>query len=168
TLAFYWKEITTWTAVVDALLVVVVIPWVLSIKKETTSAIAWSLLVLFVPIFGALLFFLFGYQSVYRPLVRKRRHRSSFRATNPAGRHPAAVEAASAEPPDATWEGMGRLATRLDAYPLTSGNALSFYYEGRSAFDAMFVAVQSAKHHIHAEFYIVDYDSVGREFLELL
>src|SRR5207244_8795094 len=67
-----------------------------------------------------------------------------------------------------TWEGMGRLASQLDAYPLTSGNRLTFYHEGRAAFDAMYAAVRSARHHVHAEFYIVDYDSVGREFLELI
>jgi cardiolipin synthase len=167
-MSFYWAEITTWTAVVDALLVIAAIPWVLSIKKEPTSAIAWLLLVVFLPIFGVLLFILFGYQSVYRPLVRKRRHRSSFRATNPTGRQPAEGEAASTEPGELTWEGMGRLASQLDAYPITSGNALSFYYNGASAFEAMYAAVRAAKHHIHAEFYIFDYDSVGREFLALL
>ena len=105
TLSVYWAEITTWTFVVDVVLVIAVIPWVLSIKKEPTSAIAWSLLVLFLPIFGVLLFILFGYQSVYRPLVRKRRHRSSFRATNPTGRHPAGGETASAEPPNPLGKG---------------------------------------------------------------
>jgi cardiolipin synthase A/B len=167
-LAGYWREITTWTVVLDAVLVVAVIPWVLSIKKEPTSAIAWSLLVLFVPLVGVFLFVLFGYQSVYRPLIRKRRHRRTFRATNPTGGHPVAAEAASAEPPDRTWEGMGRLASQLDAYPLTSGNLLTFYHAGAPAFDAMFAAVQNAKHHVHAEFYIFEYDTVGRQFLDLL
>jgi cardiolipin synthase len=168
TVSYYWAEITTWTAVVDVLLVIAVIPWVLAIKKEPTSAIAWSLLVVFLPIVGVLLFVLFGYQSVYRPLVRKRRHRSSFRVTNPAGQLAAKSEAASSEPGEMTWEGMGRLASQLDAYPITSGNALSFYYNGASAFEAMYAAVREARHHIHAEFYIFDYDSVGREFLALL
>jgi len=167
-LSFYWAEITTWTAVVDVLLVIAAVPWVLSIKKEPTSAIAWSLVVVFLPIFGVLLFTLFGYQSVYRPLVRKRRHRSSFRETNPAGRRPGHGEVASAAPGESTWEGMGRLASQLDAYPITSGNELTFYYNGASAFEAMYAAVRSARHHIHAEFYIFDYDSVGREFLALL
>src|SRR5437764_9928529 len=153
---------------VDIPLVLVAIPWVLAIKKEPSSAIAWALLVLFVPLGGVVLFVLFGYQSVYRPLVRKRRHRSAFRAKNPAGRHPVGAEAASAEPPEQTWEEMGRLARQLDAYPLTYGNRLEFYHDGRSAFDAMFAAVRAAKHHIHAEFYIVEYDDVGREFLDLL
>ena len=132
TVSYYLAEITTWTAVVDVLLVIAVIPWVLAIKKEPTSAIAWSLLVVFLPIVGVLLFILFGYQSVYRPLVRKRRHRSSFRETNPAGQRPAKSEAASAEPGETTWEGMGRLARQLDAYPITSGNCAELLLQRRS------------------------------------
>src|SRR5438477_356556 len=100
TLAYYWREITAWTFVVDIPLVLIAIPWVLTIKKEPSSTIAWALLVLFVPLGGVVLFVLFGYQSVYRPLVRKRRHRSAFRARNPVGRHAVGTEAASAEPPE--------------------------------------------------------------------
>ena len=78
------------------------------------------------------------------------------------------VEAEQAEPTDTTWEGMGRLADRLDAYPLTAGNKITLYSEGRPAFDALFEAVRAAKHHIHVEFFIIQYDNLGRQFLDLL
>src|SRR4051812_22396386 len=113
TLAEYWKDITAWAAVIDGILILVTIPWVLAIKKESISALAWCLLVIFLPLEGAVLFILFGYQSVHRPLKRKRRHRQRFRAKTPAGRHPMHVEAEQAEDTDKTWEGMGRLARRL-------------------------------------------------------
>jgi cardiolipin synthase len=164
----YWQDITAWTAVIDAALIIVVIPWVLSIKKEAISAIAWCLLVVLLPIFGVLLFVLFGYQSVHRPLKRKRRHRESFRVRNPAGRHPVHAEAGRAENPDETWEGMGRLASRLDAYPLTGGNNLTFYSEGKPAFNDMLAAIRAAEQHVHLEFFIFQYDNLGRQFLDLL
>lgn len=167
-LADYWQEITTWTAVVDAVLMLVIVPWVLAIKKEAISAIAWCLLVIFVPIFGAVFFILFGYQSVHRPLKRKRRHRQSFRVRNPAGRHPVHSEAERAEDADDTWEGMGRLARRLDAYPVTAGNRLTFYHEGKPAFDDMLAAIRAAEHHVHVQFFIFQYDTLGRQFLDLL
>ncbi|HEY1375959.1 MAG TPA: PLDc N-terminal domain-containing protein, partial [Gemmataceae bacterium] len=168
TLTTYWQEITAWTAVIDAVLIVTVVPWVLAIKKEAISAIAWCLLVVFIPIFGAVLFVLFGYQSVHRPLKRKRRHRHAFRVRNPAGRQPVHAEAEQAENPDDTWEGMGRLASRLDAYPVTDGNKLTFYHEGKPAFDDMIAAIRAADHHVHLEFFIFQYDTLGRQFLDLL
>src|SRR5262249_24733654 len=50
----------------------------------------------------------------------------------------------------------------------TSGNLLTFYHDGPSAFAAMFDAVRAAKHHVHAEFYIFEFDEIGRQFLDLL
>jgi cardiolipin synthase len=168
TITFYWREITAWAAVIDGVLILVTIPWVLAIKKEAVSAIAWCLLVILVPILGVILFVLFGYQSVHRPLNRKRRHRQDFRTKNPAGRQPLHVEAEQEEDPDQTWEGMGRLARRLDAYPLTAGNKLTFYHDGRPAFDDMLAAIRAAEHHVHMEFFIFQYDELGRQFLDLL
>ncbi len=49
-----------------------VVPWIMSLKKESTSAVAWCLLVIFLPIFGAILFITFGYHSIYRPLKKKK------------------------------------------------------------------------------------------------
>jgi cardiolipin synthase len=168
TLAHYWQDIAAWTGVIDFVMIVVVVPWVLAIKKEAISAIAWCLTVILVPIFGAVLFVLFGYQSVHRPLKRKVRHRREFRVRNPAGRAPQHAEADKAEDPAETWEGMGRLARRLDAYPVTAGNKLTFYSEGRPAFDDMLAAIRAATHHVHLEFFIFQYDTLGRQFLELL
>jgi cardiolipin synthase len=168
TLARYWQDIAAWTGVIDVVLIVVVVPWVLAIKKEAISAIAWCLTVILLPLLGALLFVLFGYQSVHRPLKRKVQHRREFRERNPAGRNAQHAEADQTEDPDDTWEGMGRLARRLDAYPVTAGNKLTFYSEGKPAFDDMFAAIRAAKHHVHLEFFIFQYDELGRQFLDLL
>src|SRR5438874_4208798 len=110
TLTNYWHYITWALAFVDLVIVLPFIAWILSLKKESTSAIAWCLLVILLPLFGALLFVLFGYQNVSRPLKRKRQHRLRFRSkpsTLP-------VEAATpSEAPVAGYEGLGQLAARL-------------------------------------------------------
>src|SRR5437868_5917445 len=67
------------TFFLDAAVTLITIPWILMTKKESTSAVAWCLLVFFVPFLGSLLFVLFGYQHVHRPLKRKRRHKTHFR-----------------------------------------------------------------------------------------
>src|SRR5262245_42464112 len=73
-----WQWAVSWLAVIDAIVVLVAIPVILSVKKEATSAVAWCLLVVFIPILGALFFLVFGYQSIYRPLKRKKRHRQRY------------------------------------------------------------------------------------------
>src|SRR5262249_7166125 len=130
----------------------VVIPWILSLKKETTSAIAWCLLVILIPIFGVILFVLFGYQSVNRPLKRKKAHRERYRRKSGM----ALTDETSARHIvlDAGYEGLGRLATRLGGSVTMTGNSVELYHDGRTAFDAMFAAVKAAQHHIHLEFFI--------------
>src|SRR5438105_15056885 len=70
-------------ALVDALLIVLVIPWILLKKRNPTVAVAWCLIVLFVPVLGAVLFWAFGYNYVHRRVRRKRSHRQSFPAHHP-------------------------------------------------------------------------------------
>src|SRR4051794_40131815 len=79
TIANSWHWITGSIAAIDGLLLVLIIPWILSLKKEATSAVAWCLLVVFLPVFGALLFVMFGYQSIQRPLKLKLKHRRRYR-----------------------------------------------------------------------------------------
>ena len=73
-----WEGIVLVTLVLEPLLVVGTICWVLMTKKETSSTVAWCLTVILLPLLGSLLFVLFGYQHVSKPLARKRKHRSRF------------------------------------------------------------------------------------------
>src|SRR6516162_5356308 len=57
----------------------VTIGWILAIKRDPMSALAWCLTVLLLPYIGPFLFYVFGYQHVYRPLKQKRQHMRAFR-----------------------------------------------------------------------------------------
>src|SRR5437867_10120676 len=74
----YLELITPATALLGPLLTAVTIAWILITKKNSTSAVAWCLLVFFLPIIGPLFFLLFGWQHVNRPLRRKRRQKKIF------------------------------------------------------------------------------------------
>ncbi len=164
TLSEYWHVITVAFAAFDFVLVVATIVWILWLKKESASAIAWCLLVILVPLFGALLFVLFGYQSVNRPLKRKRQHRVRFRAKSATP-----VDAAvPAQGSNRGYRGLAQLATRLGATWPVGGNRVEFFNEGRTAFDAIFTAIEAAKHHIHMQFFIFRNDELGRKMLDVL
>jgi cardiolipin synthase len=165
TITNYWHYITAAFAIVDLVIVLPFIAWILSLKKESTSAIAWCLLVILLPLFGALLFVLFGYQNVHRPLKRKRQHRLRFR-TKPAT---LPIEAATpSQAPVAGYEGLGHLAARLGATWPIGGNRVEFFSEGRTAFDSVFAAIEAAKHHIHVQFFIFRADKLGTKLLSAL
>lgn len=157
--AIDWASITGALALFNIALSAGTVFWVLTVKREPTSALAWCLLVLFLPIFGSLLFVLLGYQSIHVPLRRKRRHAEEFRTRPDA---PESLETPSG------YEGLAGLASRLGARPMVGGNAVELYHDGATAYDAMLAAIQSAKHHIHMQFFIARGDESGRRFMTAL
>lgn len=175
-----WDELLAWwpilVALADLILVVGVGAWVLMTKTDATSAVAWCLLLLFLPFVGAIVFWLFGYQHVSRPLKRKRQQKEKYRASgrgsrgNPestvlgvqAGQHPDTVRQA------AFPLNLAGLAQRLEAYPLRGGNKVTLYHEGPPAFEAMLKAIRNAKHHVHLMTFIYQPDETGQAFVDAL
>ena len=79
------------------------------------------------------LFVLLGYNHVHRPVSRKKRHKTLFRRADPPSLPAAATPGPEETHSEPGWEGMARLAQKLDAFPLTHGNRVEFFYEGHPA-----------------------------------
>lgn len=158
----YWPDITGWLVVLNAAVTVATLLWVMNSKREPMSAIAWSLTVLLLPFVGAFLFFMFGYQSIARPLKRRRRRRSAYKrlSGSPDGQPRADV-------PE-RWDVLAKLGHHGDGFPVTGGNAVALYHDGKSAFDAMIAAIRAAEHHVHLQFFIFRSDPTGERFVEAL
>jgi cardiolipin synthase A/B len=166
-MAEYLPHVTV-AAALDLIAVLVIVPWVVMTKKDATSAVAWCLLVFFLPLIGALLFWVFGYNHVDRPILRKRQHRSRFRASYPPQRPEAARGEKGGDSGVATYSGLGELALRVNAFPVTPGNAVTFYDETKAAYDAILKAVAEARNHTHLEYFIIRPDETGKALLDLL
>jgi cardiolipin synthase len=169
TLLDFWTDLPYWVvavaAVVDFVLVAAMLVWVLMSKPDTTSAVAWCLLIFFLHFIGVFFFLVFGYQHVRRRLNRKRRHRARY-LDPPAPRNYASfttwIHQQPATPTDDRTANLAVLAEKLGASPVTEGNQVDFYDCGPPAFDAMIEAIRQAKHHIHLEFFIFNPDALGR------
>jgi cardiolipin synthase len=157
--AFDSPSIAGAIALLDIALVALTIFWILTIKREPMSAIAWCLIVLFVPLLGVTMFIVFGYQSIHVPLRRKRQHAEEFRGSRPT---------TSNERDEPGYEGLAGLACKLGARPAVSGNAVTVYHDGATAYEAMLDAIAAARHHIHMEFFIVRADDSGCRFMNAL
>ena len=162
----YWDDFAEWLpaliTLADIVLTVAMLAWVLMTKPDSTSAVAWCLLIILVPFVGSLLFYLFGYQHVNRPLRRKRRHKQHYKQPLEPGEEEAGPSL------DTLCEGMTHLAERFGAQRLRTGNHVDFYHQGPPCFDAMRQAIAAAQHHIHLETFIFQPDATGRQFLDLL
>jgi len=174
-----WLELLEWLpallALSHALLVAGALAWVLMTKADTTSAVAWSLLVIFVPFVGAFLFILFGYQHVHRPLRRKRQHKQEFELPPLPADYAQTYHAELAlhEPRRnlatlSMKESLARLAAGFGASSVTTGNHIDFYDDGVPVFDVLFEAIENARHHIHIETFIFQRDELGLRVLDAL
>ncbi|MBL8794916.1 MAG: cardiolipin synthase [Planctomycetia bacterium] len=161
-LELYWDELAAWGALVNLLLTALTIAWALTIKRDQMSALAWCLVIIFLPFLGVLLFALLGWQQVQRPVARKQRHKQSYR-----NRVLSSTEAEAGATGEAAEPGMARLALRFDASPV-SQNRVTFYHEGEPALHDQLAAIRNARHHIHLEYFIFQPDDTGRLFLDAL
>jgi cardiolipin synthase len=131
--------------------------------RHTTSAIAWILTCLLVPLLGALLYVTVGQDH----LARRRstdvsRSRTLFRDRKP-GAHLFPPESIGEE---AFVRRIG-LATLSDN-PLVGGNAVDFRIDGEAAYSLMLEAIKTARETITWSYYIFDGDGEGRKFRDAL
>ena len=159
----YWTHVTA-LGTLSLLATVIVIPWVLLTKKEPTTAVAWVLVVLLMPLVGSLLFWTFGYNYLLRRVRHRRRARPLYRERHP----PSATRGVVSEVSEQPGDDLGRMAERVNAFPVRSGNEVSLFYETTSAFEALLAAVQGARHHVHLEYFIFRSDESGGRLLDLL
>jgi cardiolipin synthase len=152
-------------AALNTLVIVIFVPWVLRTKKDPTSALAWCLVVVLMPLFGALLFWEFGYNYVYRRLQKRRSHKSAFEREHPPA-NPGARR--GPQPLGEDDDDLARLALKVDAFPVSRGNVVTLYHDTNKAYSAVLEEIRSARHHVHLQFFIIRGDEAGREMLALL
>lgn len=124
-------------------------------KRDARSAASWVILIVFVPLVGALLYFWIGINRVRRRArgLRARRTKRPHRAgeAHPSHAHPALA-----------------LSARLNRDPLRTGNRLTMLVNGEEAYPDMLRSIREAKASISLATYIFDNDSAGHEFAQAL
>lgn len=141
-------------------------------RRSPASTIAWILTLVFLPALGSVLFLLFGRDRVRLPARRKRELDALVRAR---------VATARAEPADADRSSqlpvlvgspleraLFRVGARLTHQRATAGNRVDVLADGNATFDAIGAAIDAARHHVHAQYYLIRDDATGRWFRDRL
>ncbi len=127
-------------------------------KSDVRAALAWIGMVWFTPIFGSLLYYLFGINRVTRRASKLGR---------PAG---APAHAPDTVRPDIAPNValLSQASRRINQTPLTGGNALTILEGGDAAYPQMLAAIAGAQHCIAMSSYIFRNDAAGRQFADAL
>jgi cardiolipin synthase len=165
-LEHYWQHLTAF-ALLDTLLILVVIPVILIKKRDPTTAVAWCLVVVLVPMIGAILFWGFGFNYLQRRMTRKSIQRETLGAEHPPARHEAKRGAGTLGEVMAPLP-LADVALAVHAFPVSHGNAVLLYNETGTAYEGLLQAIAAARHHVHLEYYIFRSDETGRRLINLL
>jgi cardiolipin synthase len=170
-----WESIEPpWFAIGAEVIALALVPLVLVRRKDPSSTIAWILALVFLPAVGAFLFLAFGRERVRWPARRKRELdaavRAELKATSP--RLLASPDESAlffATPPTTELErALFQVGARLTHGRASDGNEVTPLFGGNATYEALGAAIDAAKHHVHAEYYLIRNDATGAWFKERL
>jgi cardiolipin synthase len=154
-----WPSPTEATLMVAlyVLLAVTVSIDVLLKKSDVRSALGWIGTVWLAPIFGSLLYYMFGINRVTRRALKLGRLDAASRSSDSAT--PACV-------PNIAL--LSQVSGKITESPLVAGNALTILEGGDQAYPQMLEAIGKAEHCIAMSSYIFRDDEAGQEFVDAL
>lgn len=143
----------------------VMLPVVTSRRKPDT-AMAWLLVIFFLPVVGLVLFLAFGSRRLPWTWWRQERilaDRLESEARRFAG-HPNIIHPQVGPPLESTVT----IAERLGHFPILGGNKAEFLNDTQEVVDRLAADIQSARHHVHLLFYVFRDDKTGEQIIEAL
>ena len=137
-------------------------------KRDARAAIAWTGLAWLAPIWGSLVYYVFGINRIHRKAVRLG-VKDALQGTAPLQLVHEEIqllrEASETYPHLAGLEAVG---ATLSQNPLLPGNTITHLRDGDETYPAMLEEISRAKVSIGLMSYIFDYDRAGERFLEAL
>lgn len=128
-------------------------------RRPPASTIAWLFAFVFLPVVGALVYVLIGPSK----LERRRRKRSRARRLVAEGvRGLAALDRAR------DLHQLALIGIKHGGAPPLVADEVELYFDGKTAYAAIFAAIAGAEHHVHLEYYIWEPDAVGTQLRDAL
>ncbi|GJM27929.1 MAG: cardiolipin synthase 2 [Cyclobacteriaceae bacterium] len=158
------------TILVYIIIVVVVCIQVLLSTKDSGKALAYLMLVIFIPVIGISFYFLFGLnywkKRKYKNKISQNKNILDQVKTGIVDYDKSAI--LDSDHPMAEHIELSSMLVRDLGSPLTKGNKVKLLNNGEEKFPELIQAIEEAKHHIHLQYYIYRYDKIGTTIIELL
>jgi cardiolipin synthase len=145
-------------------LIIASVAVVLLENKNPVRTVAWVLLLLFLPYFGLLLYIVFGRSFKRQSRLSRKMHAQLISQTQSARTQLEPLNDSLIE----SYQPLIKLLHKTAAAPLSTNNEVGIYTDGTTLLTDMLKDIESAKHHIHAEYYIMESDETGNAFKDAL
>ncbi|MCW2803358.1 MAG: cls [Propionibacteriaceae bacterium] len=132
--------------------------------RRPSSAMAWLLLILLVPVFGLLLFLLIG-----SPHVPRKRREEQLQAGAVIQSSLTTVPALPSSPDRPEWMDSAMvLNRRLGWLPSVENNSADLFHDYEESIQTMAGLVHAAERYVHVEYFIICWDTTTAPFFEAL
>ena len=150
-LYIHWTIVALYIIVVAASVVAVLMD-----NRQPSKTVAWVLVLTFLPVAGIVLYFFFGKNTRRNRLI-------SQRSVNQIAKRSMLefVEQKDLHIPD-SYRTLMQLFTNQNLSLPFKDNEVAIYTSGYDFFPALLAAIGAARHHIHLDTYIFEYDALGR------
>ncbi|MGE5293377.1 MAG: PLDc N-terminal domain-containing protein, partial [Solirubrobacterales bacterium] len=137
-------------------------------KRDSRAAIAWVGFIWFVPLVGAVMYFVFGVNRIRHKAALLRRNLERYRAQ--AVQPECLPEELQHHLPGhgGHLQMLARIVGRMVERPLLSGNRVDLLVNGDEAYPAMLETIQHARQTVSFVTYIFDRDEIGMAFAHAL
>lgn len=136
----------------------------ISAKRRPSTAIAWMLTIIFIPLVGAIAFFLVGLSRLPRHRREKQQEVSQLILDRTEG-----IDQVSHRDEWPQWLASTVTMNRaLGALPMVGGNRAELTDDYEGSIDDMITDIDTATEFVHVEFYILTYDATTAPFFAAL
>lgn len=151
--------------------IVVVVLLIVFENRSPLKSISWILMITLIPIAGVVLYFFFG-QRYQKQILYSRKALRYKRRVNAIARNQlkelARVTVKDMNSKIAEKKDIMSLLLNNDRAFLTHNKNVKILNNGSETFAELKKALEQARHHIHLEFYILRFDTIGNELFEIL
>ena len=147
------------------LFTVVMVLYLLNCRIDPSAKITWLIVVMLLPVFGALLFWYTQSDLGHRTL-KNRLNQLIGQTRDSIPQSEAVMETVSREAPGTA--ALARYVHRIGCYPLFDRTALTYFPLGECKWEEMLRQLEQAEHFIFMEYFIVDEGLMWGKVLEIL
>jgi cardiolipin synthase len=139
----------------------ILIPRIILERRQPAATVAWVLSIALLPVVGVPLYILVGGRRIRRHIRAKIGAIGSVESSVENRVRPKTLSSSVAAD-------CGSVLCTAGAPPPVTGNRVSVIHQGEEAYRSVLGLIEEARDHIHAQFFILDVDPIGKRFIHAL
>lgn len=162
-----WIAIAT---VIYAGIIITVSAHILYDTRSSTKTLAYLLLCIFLPLFGVLFYLVFGVNYWKKKKYNRKTKLNAIIHQQVRSNIAIYDEIISANRNDPAFQNVELALLLINDInsPVTHLNRVKLLINGEQKFPELLLAMEGAKHHLHIEYYIFEYDTIGMQVIDMM